>query len=134
MGVRATRLKVAGAFHSPLMAPAAEGLRKALEPVAFAPLACDVWSNVTTSQHGRREPDGIKKLLVEQLIRPVRWSQSCEQMIAALSAVGGVRFHELAPGSVLKGLMRRINRSCEVTSHDQPSQPSQPESIQRAST
>jgi len=119
LGVRASRLKVAGAFHSPLMAPAAEGLALALAPVSFSPLACDVWSNVTARRHDRNDATLIRKLLVDQLVSPVRWSQGCEDMIASLSTKGGVRFHELAPGSVLKGLMRRIDRSCEVTSHDQ---------------
>lgn len=128
MGLRASRLKVAGAFHSPLMQPAAEGLARALEPLSFSPLQCDVWSNVTAARHERNDPARIKKLLVDQLVSPVRWSRSCENMLAAVSASGGARYHELAPGTVLKGLMRRIDRSCEVTSHDQP------ESIQRATT
>ncbi len=127
MGLRASRLKVAGAFHSPLMAPAAEGLARALAPVRISPLSCAVWSNVTAKPHDRDDPDRIRKLLVDQLVSPVRWSQGCEDMLSVLAAAGP-RYHELAPGSVLKGLMRRINRSCEVTSHDQP------ESIQRATT
>ncbi len=124
LGCRATKLHVAGAFHSPLMAPAADALRSALESVEFHPLQCEVWSNVTARPHAQNDPQLLKKLLVDQLVHPVRWAQSMLALTAAL-AVGADRpvLHELAPGSVLKGLMRRIDRSCEVTSHDQPSTP-----------
>lgn len=118
LGVRCSRLSVAGAFHSPLMAPAAEGLSRALEPIQLHGPSCDVWSNVTARRHDGGNPASIKKLLVEQLVSPVRWSQGCENLIATVAADGGAMFHEMAPGTVLKGLMRRINRSVEVTSHD----------------
>jgi [acyl-carrier-protein] S-malonyltransferase len=119
MGLRATKLAVAGAFHSPLMAPAAEGMARALEHVELKPLAVDVWSNVTGLRHHRNDPATLKKLLVEQIVSPVRWAQSCTDLIGAVKA-GGATFHELAPNTVLKGLMRRIDRSVEVNSHDQP--------------
>ena len=119
MGLRATKLAVAGAFHSPLMAPAAEGMARALEHVELRPLQVDVWSNVTGVRHQRNDPATLKKLLVEQIVSPVRWSQSCADLIGALKD-SGATFHELAPNTVLKGLMRRIDRSVEVTSHDQP--------------
>lgn len=127
VGCRATKLQVAGAFHSPLMAPAAEALRNALESVEFHPLQCEVWSNVTARPHSANDPQTLKKLLVEQLIHPVRWAQSMSALIAALPA-GADRpaLHELAPGSVLKGLMRRIDRRCEVTSHDKPDKSAMP--------
>jgi hypothetical protein len=117
---RAAKLAVAGAFHSPLMAPAAEGMARALEHVELKPLNVDVWSNVTGVRHQRNDPATLKKLLVEQIVSPVRWSQSCTDLIAAMKAAGGATFHELAPNSVLKGLMRRIDRATEVTNHDQP--------------
>jgi [acyl-carrier-protein] S-malonyltransferase len=125
MGFRATALQVAGAFHSPLMAPAADGLAKALASVEFRPLATDVWSNVTAKAHDRNSPETVKKLLVEQLVRPVRWSQSCADLIGSLrssSSDGSAmpKGYEMAPGTVLKGLMRRIDRAFEVTSHDAP--------------
>jgi [acyl-carrier-protein] S-malonyltransferase len=102
------------------MAPAAEGMARALEHVELKPLTVDVWSNVTGVRHHRNDPATLKKLLVEQIVSPVRWSQSCTDLIAAITAAGGATFHELAPNTVLKGLMRRIDRSTEVTSHDQP--------------
>ena len=76
VGCRATRLQVAGAFHSPLMAPAAEAMQKALETVEFRPLTHQVWSNVTALPHDMNNSDLLKKLLVDQIVCPVRWSQS----------------------------------------------------------
>lgn len=127
MGLRASRLKVAGAFHSPLMAPAAEGLARALDPVEIRPPACDVWSNVTAQPHEGGDPASVRKRLVEQLVAPVRWSQGCVQLAASVAAAGGATFHELAPGTVLKGLIRRIDRSVEVISHAEPDEPGQPD-------
>lgn len=120
LGLRAAKLTVAGAFHSPLMQPAAERLAEALDRTAFSAPSCPVWSNVTARPHGN-DPATIKRLLVEQLTAPVRWSQSCTDLIAALRSGGTVvAYREVAPGTVLKGLMKRIDRTCEVTSHDQP--------------
>ncbi|MDZ4755004.1 MAG: ACP S-malonyltransferase [Phycisphaerae bacterium] len=124
LGLRAAPLQVAGAFHSPLMAPAAAGLAKALEHVPFQPLAADVWSNVTGKPHDRVAVESVKKLLVEQLVNPVRWSQSCADLLATLKSTSTdgatlPKSWELAPGTVLKGLMRRIDRAWEVIAHDQ---------------
>lgn len=122
MGLRATALSVAGAFHSPLMRPAADRLATALEEVEIKPPRCVVVSNVTAVPHGESPDEGanvvdsIKRRLVEQLTAPVRWSQSCQWMIANVR--GGM--HELAPGKVLAGLMRRIDKSVKVTTHDEP--------------
>jgi [acyl-carrier-protein] S-malonyltransferase len=124
---RATKLQVAGAFHSPLMAPAAEKLAEALARVDIRPLTTEVWSNVTARPHKPTDNPAnaelLRKLLVEQLVSPVRWAQSCANMLEAMVADGsraGTAFHELAPGSVLKGLMRRIDKTCEVQPHDAP--------------
>ncbi|MGA1517581.1 MAG: ACP S-malonyltransferase [Phycisphaerales bacterium] len=122
-GVRATPLQVAGAFHSPLMQPAADGLAKALEEVEIAPLRVPVWSNVTARPHQPDDAELLRKRLVEQLISPVRWSQACSALLADFAGDPKPALHELAPGSVLRGLMRRIDRSFEVTSHDQPPAP-----------
>lgn len=130
VGVRATKLQVAGAFHSPLMAPAAEKLAEALAAVDIRPLEAEVWSNVTAQPH-RTDGDAaanaqlLRRLLVDQLVSPVRWSQSCASLLAALGAEGtrpATAFHELAPNTVLKGLMRRIDKTCEVVPHDAPTQ------------
>jgi [acyl-carrier-protein] S-malonyltransferase len=75
---------------------------------------------VTGLRHERSDPARLRKLLVDQIVSPVRWSQSCTDLIGATKAAGGATFHELAPNTVLKGLMRRIDRSVEVTNHDQP--------------
>lgn len=123
LGVRATPLQVAGAFHSPLMQPAADGLAEALAKVEIRDPRFPVWSNVTARPHEKGDPDALRKKLVEQLVKPVRWSQGCEDLIAAVHGGDGnfpPTFHELAPGTVLRGLMRRIDRTCEVISHDGP--------------
>lgn len=121
VGVRATKLQVAGAFHSPLMQPAADAMGEVLAKTAIAPLSCEAWSNVTAAPHEANNPDLLRQRLVEQLVSPVRWSQSCLALLSAMSADGTratAAFHELAPGSVLKGLMRRIDKTCEVIPHD----------------
>ncbi|MBL0921457.1 MAG: ACP S-malonyltransferase [Phycisphaerales bacterium] len=114
MGLRATRLAVAGAFHSPLMKPAADRLRAALAETEVRPPTCPVVSNVTARPHGG--PDSIRERLVEQLTAPVRWDESCRWLAANVSG----EMHELAPGKVLSGLMRRIDRAVKVESHDEP--------------
>lgn len=121
-GLRAAPLAVAGAFHSPLMAPAAEGMARELAAANLQPLRMDVWSNVTAAPHHRTDMSLLRQALVRQIASPVRWSHSCEDMLRALRA-GRESLPpclELAPGTVLKGLMRRIDRTCEVTSHDEP--------------
>lgn len=123
VGVRASRLSVAGAFHSPLMAPAAEGMAKALEEVEFQPLNTVVYSNVTGKPHEPNNPQLLKQRLIEQLTSPVRWAEDCSALAAILSELpeeDRPSVHELAPGKVLKGLYRRIDKTVEVTSHDQP--------------
>ncbi len=115
MGLRATPLAVAGAFHSALMAPAARRMGEALAAVAFAAPAFTVVSNVTAQPHDG-DAASIRSRLVEQITSPVRWSQSCQWLGNRVSG----RYHELAPGKVLMGLMRRINREVKVVNHDQP--------------
>lgn len=114
-GLRAQVLPVAGAFHSPIMQPAAEKLRAALASVRVVGPRCIVVSNVTGTAHGA-DPDGIRRLLVEQLTSPVRWEQGCRWL---LTQVPG-ELHELAPGKTLSGLMRRIDKAAKVNTHDTP--------------
>lgn len=101
---RVVGLSVSGAFHSPLMEPAQEGLRRELEDTRFDRPRVPVISNVTAApvRHG----DEARDLLVEQLTAPVRWSQSVGTMVE----LGAERFVELGPGSVLTGLNRRNAR------------------------
>lgn len=100
---RALRLPVGGAFHSPLMQPAAERLEKAILATTFHAPNYPVYQNV--SAKGETDKDIIKQQLLQQLTSPVRWTQSVEQMIAD----GATVFYEFGPGDVLKGLIKKIN-------------------------
>ncbi|CAN0593167.1 unnamed protein product, partial [Laminaria digitata] len=110
MGLRATRLSVAGAFHSPIMAPAADRLAEALGATQIHAPACTVMSNVTALPH-TNNPDDIRQRLVDQLTSPVRWAACCEHLVKSIDAP---QFHELAPGKTLAGMMRRIDRGTKV--------------------
>lgn len=111
---RVVELNVSGAFHSPLMAPAEEGLRARLETLEFAdpdfPVIANVTAGAVTSGANARE------LLVEQLTSPVRWAPS----VASMVAMGVERFVELGPGSVLCGLNRRNARGIPCVSVGHP--------------
>ncbi len=100
---RAIRLPVAGAFHSPLMAPAAEGLRDALSESAIGEPVFPVYSNVTADAITSGKEAG--ELLVKQLTRPVRWVDLIRNMAATLP---DALYVEMGPGSVLTGLLPRI--------------------------
>ncbi len=100
---RVVPLKVSGAFHSPLMAPAVAGLRAALAEAGFGDPRCPVIANataepVTTAAEALRT-------LAEQLTAPVRWVE-CMRRAAALAP--GAVFVEVGPGNVLTGLLKRI--------------------------
>ena len=105
---RALKLKVGGAFHSPLMEPAGEKLKKAIDAVSFQKPGFPVFQNVSTQ--GETNPDRIKENLIAQLTAPVKWTQSVQNMIAA----GADDFTELGPGSVLQGLIKKINPAVNV--------------------
>ncbi len=98
---RVVRLNVSGAFHSPLMEPAVDGLRDKLQSIEFQDPAYPVFSNVTASPV--TSGSEARQLMVEQLTSAVRWSAS----VAAMVEAGADRFLELGPGSVLCGLNRR---------------------------
>jgi [acyl-carrier-protein] S-malonyltransferase len=103
-------LKVAGAFHSEIMAPAAAELAKALEAVAFREPRSAVVANVDAQPYaGAAE---IPAKLLAQLTSAVRWQQCVEFLLAA----GVETFYEIGPGRVLTGLMRRIQRRADITS------------------
>jgi [acyl-carrier-protein] S-malonyltransferase len=111
-GIRAMPLKVAGAFHSPLMQSAADKMIAEFAKVAFSRPAKTVYSNVTAGPHG--EPESIKKLLVEQIVSPVRWEQTMQALVA--QTAGEAKFIELSPGKTLAGLAKRVNRRLVVES------------------
>jgi len=116
MGLRATRLAVAGAFHSPIMEPAADRLAEALAATLINAPSCTVMSNVTAQPH-TSDADEIRQRLVDQLTMPVRWAACCEHLV---KNVEGASFHELAPGKTLAGMMRRIDRGTKVIGHNEP--------------
>ena len=100
---RALVLKVGGAFHSPLMEPAKQELEEALNSVNFNTPTCPIYQNVNALP--QTDPETIKKNLIAQLTSPVRWTQSVRNMIAD----GADEFIECGPGSVLQGLIKKID-------------------------
>jgi len=106
---RALKLKVGGAFHSPLMQPAHDELAKAIEAAEFKTPVCPVYQNVDAKPH--TDPAEIKANLIKQLTAPVRWTQDVQAMIAD----GADEFVELGPGKVLQGLISKINKEVAVS-------------------
>ena len=111
---RAIQLNVSGAFHSPLMEPAENGLREHLSSVDFSDPAIPVVTNVRAAPV--TSGDEARDLLVKQLTAPVRWSAS----VAAMVDAGVDRFMELGPGNVLAGLNRRNAKGLETLSIGTP--------------
>lgn len=97
-------LAVAGAFHTPIMRPADERLAAALEKVSLRTPRIPVVSNVDARPHS--DPEEIRRLLIRQVIEPVRWEDSMRYLISE----GFDNFYEVGPGRVLRGLLRRIER------------------------
>ena len=108
--MRAIPLIVAGAFHSPLMQPAADRMAAELERVQIRSPRKPVYANVTAQPHA--DPPRIKRLLVDQIVKPVRWEQTMQTLVGE----GDARWIELAPGRVLTGLLKKINRRLPVES------------------
>ena len=103
------KLKVSGAFHSPLVARAADRLRPAIERVKFQEPSSPFMSTVTARVESAQR---IGPLLVDQLTAPVRFTQSATELMRE-----GVRtFVEVGPGNVLSGLVKRIDRSVHTVS------------------
>lgn len=104
----AKELVVSGAFHSPLMNYAYENIANELNKVTFNEPSISVYSNVSGQKF--RDVSEIKALLIEQIVKPVKWSQLIESMIND----GIQRFVEVGAGKVLTGLIKRINSNVQV--------------------
>ena len=102
---RALKLVVGGAFHSPLMEPAREELAAAIESTVFSKPVCPVYQNVNAQ--ATSDPDVIKQNLIAQLTAPVKWTQTVQNMIAG----GATSFTEIGPGTVLQGLVKKVDRN-----------------------
>ncbi|HCS54049.1 ACP S-malonyltransferase [Rubinisphaera sp.] len=107
-GGRAIPLKVAGAFHTPIMQSATEKLANVLESVQIQAPRIPVVSNVDAKTHS--DAAEIREILVKQVVHPVLWEKSMN----ALLEMGVEQFYEIGPGKVLKGLMKRIARKASV--------------------
>ncbi len=102
IGCRGRKLDVGGAFHSPLMAPAAARLRQALDATTIHETAFPVLSNGST-----KEFVDVRRELAENLLKPVRW----REILLALQAMGVTDYVECGPGAVLRGLVKRTLRA-----------------------
>jgi len=107
---RALRLPVGGAFHSPLMEPAKQELEKAINEAPFQAPVCPVYQNVDAKPY--TDPAQIKANLIAQLTAPVRWTYIVKNMLAD----GVTEFTELGPGTVLQGLIKKVNPEATVES------------------
>ncbi|HYU17058.1 MAG TPA: ACP S-malonyltransferase, partial [Candidatus Acidoferrum sp.] len=111
---RAVALQVSAPFHCALMQPAADRLAEALAGVAIAPLRVPVVANVDAQPN--QDPGKVVRLLVAQVTAPVRWEES----VMRLATGGTARAFELGAGSVLRGLVKRIAKTIQVTSVGEP--------------
>jgi [acyl-carrier-protein] S-malonyltransferase len=108
-------LVVHGAFHSPLMEPAKEEFKYALDSAPINNVRFPVYANVTGKPITKDTPvDNIKDLLYNQLTSSVRWEESIRNMVSD----GAAEFIELGPGKVLQGLIKRINNTVAVRGFD----------------
>jgi len=103
--MKAVPLAVAGAFHTPIMRPADQRLAEVLASVPMRRPRIMVVSNVDARPHD--DPEEIRRLLVRQVLAPVLWEDSMRYLIGQ----GFDRFYEVGPGRVLRGLLKRIDRS-----------------------
>ncbi len=107
---RALKLNVGGAFHSPLMEPAKVELEQAINSTAFDSPVCPVYQNVTAM--ATKDPEPIKENLKLQLTAPVKWTQTIKNMLAD----GATTFTEVGPGTVLQGLIKKVDRQVPTES------------------
>ena len=110
--MKAVPLAVAGAFHTEIMRPADERCGEALAEVHMKAPRIPVIFNVDAQPHDN--PEEIRRLMIEQIINPVRWEESMRYLLAQ----GFDQFYEVGPGRVLRGLLRRIARKVECQSLD----------------
>ena len=108
---RVILLPVGGAFHSPLMESARSELAEAIAITEFKPPKCLIYQNVDAK--GNTDVLVIKSNLEDQLTSPVKWTQCVKKMIND----GASFFYESGPGSVLQGLIRKIDRKIQVNSY-----------------
>ena len=111
---RAVELAVSAPFHCALMAPAAEGLARVLEPTIVHSLTVGVVANATADVN--REAEQVKDLLVRQVTSPVRWAESMQRILD----LGCEEAVELGAGRVLSGLFKRIDRKFRCVSVSDP--------------
>lgn len=111
---RVLELPVSAPFHCPLMVPVSEGLEKVLAGVPVQPFSIGVITNVEAAVN--LDPGRVKPLLVEQVVRPVRWEES----VRHVGELGCRRVLEIGPGKVLSGLIKRIDPSLEVNNFENP--------------
>ncbi len=105
-------LPVSGAFHSPLMESAKNGLKRALDMTEIRDARIPVYANVTARPV--QKASEIRDLLVRQLTSPVRWEES----VVNMATDGATKFVEIGPGKVLQGLVKRIAPNVEVRGID----------------
>jgi [acyl-carrier-protein] S-malonyltransferase len=108
--MKAVRLAVAGAFHTPIMKPADEQLAEVLARTDIHAPRIPVYSNVTAASHSS-EPGEIARTLATQVTQSVRWEESMRRMLAD----GFDTFYEIGPGRVLTALLKRIDRKTSCT-------------------
>ncbi len=104
-------LPVSGAFHSSLMKPAYDGLKEELGKIDLKQPACPVYSNYTAKPTS--DPDEIRENLLKQLLNPVRWTQTLQNM----NENGADTFIEVGPGKVLQGLVKRTLKDVAISGH-----------------
>lgn len=107
---RALKLNVGGAFHSPLMEAARVELEAAIVKTAITKPVCPIYQNIDAKPY--TDPEMIKHNLIAQLTGPVRWTQTIKHMIEN----GATSFIEVGPGSVLQGLVRKVDRAMATSS------------------
>ena len=104
-------LPVSGAFHSSLMEPAFVGLKESLENLSIKVPSCPIYSNFTAEPTS--DVEEIRSNLLNQLMNPVRWTQTLQNMLAN----GATSFVEVGPGKVLQGLVKRTDRKAEISGY-----------------